>query len=267
MLGPDFDASLTEGQIVLPGGTQCTAPGVGSIGIGEVTRLAAVTGDRNAAESALFERLIERQHAGAPSAQVLAAERAVIKQSFGGSRSAYVSALAQANATVPLARAALGDELRRAQIEASFYARTPTSAEVSAFYNAYPQLLLRQVRVFKKAKAPWLGNKTKGYVLSGYAPDQLFSIPSGRKSKVTTLLGDYTVKPSGSPVGLGSVSLSAARPAIVAALEGFERVSAFQRWTISQQNKALNEVTCRADELPQPAEVDLTDYLPFLQLQ
>ncbi|MGH3008475.1 MAG: hypothetical protein ACRDLM_03590 [Gaiellaceae bacterium] len=264
-LGPGFDASLSEGQIILPRGGFCRTPGFGSIGAGEVTRLASVTGDRNAALSALFERLVEDQHAAASPKLVRAAEHAVIEESFNGNASAYRAALAQSHATVALARAVLGDELRRARMEAELPVPTPSARQVAAFYNTYPQLLVRRVRA--KPKARWLGDKNKGYALEGSAPEQIFSAASGRESRITTLLGAYKVRPSGAAIQLGALSISAARPAIVAALEGFERAAALQRWTISLQRGALGRAICRGDQLPQPAEVDLTAYLPFLQLQ
>jgi hypothetical protein len=265
MLGPGFDTSLSEGQIILPKGVFCRATGFGSIGAGEVTRLADVTGDRNAALSALFERLVESQRAAAPPKLVTAAEHTVIQQSFGGDVSAYRAALAQSHATVALARAVLGDELRRARLEAPLPVRKPSAGEIAAFYNEYPQLLVRSVRA--KPKAQWLGGKTEGYALEGSAPQQVFSAASGRRSRITTLLGQYDVKPSGAAIQLGALSLPAARPAIVSALEGFARAAAFQRWTISLQRGALGRAICRNDQLPQPAEVDITAYLPFLQLQ
>ena len=57
------------------------------------------------------------------------------------------------------------------------------------------------------------------------------------------------------------------RPAIAAALRGFERAQSFEHWTISEQNQALNRTICLRDQLPQPAAIDLTEYLPFLRLQ
>jgi hypothetical protein len=57
------------------------------------------------------------------------------------------------------------------------------------------------------------------------------------------------------------------RPAIVAALRSFERAQSFERWTIARQNVVLNQTICLRDELPQPAAVDLTQYLPFLRIQ
>jgi len=57
------------------------------------------------------------------------------------------------------------------------------------------------------------------------------------------------------------------RPAIVAALRGFKRAQAFERWTIARQNVVLNQTICLRDQLPQPAAVDLTEYLPFLRIE
>jgi hypothetical protein len=75
------------------------------------------------------------------------------------------------------------------------------------------------------------------------------------------------VRPLGPAQPLGALPLSAVRPAIVAALRGFERAQSFERWTIVQQNRALNRTICLRDQLPQPAAIDLTQYLPFLRIQ
>ncbi|MGH3054613.1 MAG: hypothetical protein ACRDL7_06500, partial [Gaiellaceae bacterium] len=55
MLGKSFDGSLAAGQILLPHGTVCRADGLGAVGGGSLGSLAALTGDRDAALSALFE--------------------------------------------------------------------------------------------------------------------------------------------------------------------------------------------------------------------
>jgi hypothetical protein len=81
------------------------------------------------------------------------------------------------------------------------------------------------------------------------------------------LLGTFAVRPLGPAQPLGSLPLSAARPAIVAALRGFERAQSFERWTIARQNVVLNQTICLHDQLPQPAAIDLTEYLPFLRIQ
>jgi hypothetical protein len=135
---------------------------------------------------------------------------------------------------------------------------------VASFYAAYPDLLVRRVHV---SPAPsWLGRKT-GYAVAQAAPQRLFSLPTGRKSRLSTLVGTFAVRPLGPAQALGALPLSTVRSGIVAALRGFERAQSFERWTIAQQNHALNRTICLHDQLPQPAAIDLTEYLPFLRVQ
>jgi hypothetical protein len=265
MLGKGFDRSLTAGQIVLPRDVVCEAQGFGGIGTGKLASLQALTGDRDAALSALFERTVEVVERPVSRHLLLAAEREVVADSFRGSRAAYVTALRQAHASVGVARSILADELRRARLEQERYAPNPSAGEVAAFYNAYPDLSVRRVRA---SPAPtWLSARKVGYALAEAAPQRLFSLPTGRKAQVATLLGTYAVTPLGPSQPLGSLPISAVRPAIVAALRGFERAQSFEHWTIARQNVVLNQTICLRDELPQPAAVDLTQYLPFLRIQ
>jgi len=264
MLGPTFDASLTEGQIALPPGTVCSLPGSGSITAGAVRALQALTGDRDAAMSALFERLVEQRYAPVAANAIQAAEQTVVSDSFHGSRSAYLTALRQAHASAALARAVLGDELRRARLEASLRTPAPAPADVEAFYSAYPQLLARPVQA---APAPaWLDGKTRGLALAEIAPTRLFTLPPGQPAVLNTLAGPIEVTPLGDALQLGAMPLSRARPAIVAALRSFARGQAFEQWTIARQHGAEDTLTCLRDELPQPAAVDLVEYLPFLRI-
>jgi hypothetical protein len=264
MLGKRFDRSLTEGQIRLPHGTVCRAEGIGAVGARAVGSLQALTGDRDAALSALFERIVESSKRPVSRHAVLAAQREVIRDSFHGRRSAYLAALLQAHATGGIALSVLGDEIRRARLEQLRYAPKPTGGEVAAFYSGYPDLLVRRVRV---SPAPqWLASRT-GFAVSEAAPQRLFSLPTGRKSRLSTLLGTFTVRPLEPAQPLGSLPLSRVRSAIVAALRGFERAQSFEHWTILEQNNALNRTICLRDQLPQPAAIDLTEYLPFLRIQ
>ena len=264
MLGKSFDRSLTAGQIRLTGGTVCRTEGVGAVGAGAVNSLQALTGDRSAALSALFERIVETSERPVSQRAVLAAEREVIRDSFHGKRSAYLATLKEAHATAGIALSVLGDELRRARLEQPRYSRKPTAGEVASFYDAYPDLLVRRVHV---SPAPsWLGRKT-GYAVAQAAPQRLFSLPTGRKSRLSTLVGTFAVRPLGPTQALGALPLSSVRSGIVAALRGFERAQSFERWTIAQQNHALNRTICLRDQLPQPAAIDLTEYLPFLRIQ
>jgi hypothetical protein len=264
-LGRSFDRSLKAGQIVLRRGTVCTAQGYGAIDAGKVASLQALTGDRDAALSALFQRLVEVAERPISRRLLLAAEREVVKVSFHGSRAAYVTALRQAHATAAVARSVLADELRRARLEQQRYAPTPSAVEVAAFYKAYPDLSVRRVSV---SPAPtWLAARKVGYALAEAAPQRIFSLATGRKAQVATLLGTFAVRPLAASQPLGSLPISAVRPAIVAALRSFERAQSFERWTIARQNVVLNRTICQRDDLPQPAAIDLTQYLPFLRIQ
>jgi hypothetical protein len=264
MLGKGFNRSLSAGQILLPHGIVCRAAGIGSVGGGGLGSLEALTGDRDAALSALFERLVESSERPVSRHAVLAAQQEVIRSSFHGGRSAYLAALRQAHASVGIALSVLGDELRRARLEQLRYAPKPQEGEVAAFYSAYPDLLVRRVRV--SPSPPWLATRT-GYAVAEAAPQRLFSLPTGKKSRLSTLLGTFAVLPLGPAQPLGALPLSTVRPAIVAALRGFERAQSFEHWTIMEQNGALNRTICLRDQLPQPAASDLTEYLPFLRLQ
>jgi hypothetical protein len=264
MLGKGFNRSLGVGQIRLPGGTVCRTEGMGAVGAGAVNSLEALTGDRQAALSALFERLVESSERPVSQHALLAAQREVIRDSFHGDRSAYLGALRQAHATAGIALGVLGDEVRRERLEQPRYARKPTAGEVASFYAAYPDLLVRRVHV---SPAPsWLAGRT-GYAVAEAAPERLFSLPTGRTSRLSTLLGTFAVRPLADSEPLGALPLSRVRSGIVAALRGFERAQSFERWTIAQQNHALNRTICLRDQLPQPAAIDLTEYLPFLRIQ
>jgi hypothetical protein len=258
--GSTFDTSRIDGQIRLAASVQCTV-GRDKLSNDAIQRLELLTGDRDTAYSALYERLVEARYAAVSPMAVLAAERAVIAESFEGSRSAYLAALAKAHATVTIARAVLADQIRRARIATDLPAATPSSSAVKAFYTSYPDVMVRQVET--KPAASWLGGRTRGFILSATAPTQLFD---GGTRSVWTPTGVVRVKPLGAAAPLGAVSLAEARPAIAAALRSFSRNESFERWTEARQKGALATTICARDELPQVAAVELTTYLPFLQI-
>jgi hypothetical protein len=262
-IGAGFNASLTEGQLsVLAPGVQCLV-GKETLTDVAIRQLQLLTGDPDTATSALFERLVESAVEPVPQSDVLAAERGVILQEFRGSRALYNAALAKAHASVTVARAILADELRRAKVEAFLPAAAPSAADVQTFYSSYPDL---PVRLVTAAPSPsWLKQK-QGLVLSQVAPDRLFSLATGKKTVLRTSQGSFTVKPLQDALPLGAVPLGRARPAIVAALQAFERGQEFEQWTVSKQRAAQNTAVCAKDDFPQPAAVDLTSYLPFLRL-
>jgi hypothetical protein len=261
-LGPGFDASLTEGQLsVLSSGTQCLI-GKRQLTNAQIEQLQAVTGDRETAYSALFERFVESSATPIPTKAVLDAEKAVIAQSFGGSRTAYVSALAAAHANVSIARGVLGDELRRAEVSATLSGGSPTAGQIQTFYQSYPDLPVRLVQA--KPQPSWLGSQAKGYAISDVAPDRIFTIT--KPTVIRTSQGTFTVKPLDDATELGAVPLRKATPAIRAALRSFTQGAAFEQWTVGRQRATLNSAICAKDDLPQPSAVDLTEELPFLRL-
>ena len=265
MLGKRFDRSLTAGQILLPHGAVCRVEGIGTVGGRALGSLEALTGDRDAALSALFERAVEASERPVSRRAVLAAQREVIRDSFHGRKSAYLAALRQAHATAGIALSVLGDEVRRARLEQSRYAPKPTEGRGG-------RVLLGVSGPARPARACLAGaavarGGARGSRSPKSAPQRLFSLPTGRKSRLSTLLGTFAVRPLGPAQPLGALPLSKVRSAIVAALRGFERAQSFEHWTIRQQNHALNRTICLRDQLPQPAAIDLTEYLPFLRIQ
>jgi hypothetical protein len=258
--GPDFNTSLTEGQIQLASGVQCSV-GRAQITNGAIAKLQQLTRDRDTAFTALYQRTVESSLAPVSTQRVLAAEQAVVASRFNGSRSAYLGALARAHADAAIARGVLGDELRRSDLAAVLPASNPSTAEVKTFYSSYPDVLVRAVET-KKPSALLYGKKS-GLILEATAPVQLFS---GGARTIWTPLGRIKVTPLGTATPLGTVPLEQARPAIVAALRSFDRGEAFERWTEKRQQDALATTVCLRDELPQASAVELSTYLPFLQL-
>ena len=262
-IGPSFVASKKEGQLnLIPGSVQCL---VGKTGLADaaVDALQRVTGDRETAYSALYERLVESQYTSVSPADVLAAERAVVAQQFNGSQSAYVAALRDAHASVPIARGILGDELRRARVEDTLSTAIPSAAQVETFYQSYPDLQVRLVQA--KPRPSWLP-AAKGFALSQVAPDTIFRLARGKASAVRTSEGEFAVKVLNEPQALGAVPISKVSSTIAAALRGFARGDAFDRWTVGKQRFILDNALCKGDDLPQPSAVDLTQFLPFLRL-
>ena len=262
-LGSQFDTSTSEGQLsLLQGATQCLV-GNRRLTNGAIGELQKLTGDRETAYSAAYERIVESTYTPVPTSAVLAAERAVIAQRFEGSRAAYLAALREAHATVPVARGILGDQLRRARVQSTLTTATPSEADVETFYTAYPDLQVRLVQA--KPKPLWLP-AARGLALSEVAPDRIFELKRNRSSTLLTSEGSFTVKALNENQPLGAMPLAKARPTIAAALREFARGTAFEQWTVSKQRYVLNTALCKGDDLPQPSAVDLTEFVPFLRL-
>jgi hypothetical protein len=265
LAGPKFNADLTEGQITSLGrGVVCDIGGV-KIGAGELAVLARLTGDRQAAYTALAARAAASRKAPVSTAEILVAERALIRSRFGGSRAAYRRALARAGANVTIARGVIADELREAALRPHLSARRPSGSEVGDYYETFGNSKARAVEV--KPAPSWLGRQTRGVALASVAPAQVFTLPVGGKpKKIRTSEGVFKVRPLGKPQPLATFPLRSARAGVYAALMRAARVEAYERWLLRQQKSALDLAICRHDELPMVGTVDLTNQLPFLAL-
>ena len=261
--GEDFDDSRVEGQLVLPLGTICTV-GKTPLAATAVAALARLTGDRDAATSALLERAVEAEQARATSADGLAAEHFVIGTRFHNSRAAYVSALAQTRGTEALARGILLDELRRLELRRRFRPAAASATEIAAYQTTYQDSRAREI--VAKTAIPWLGGRAHGVALEELAPQRVFGLAPDATATVRTLEGTYRVRAVGETAPLGAFPLALAQPAIAQALLEQGQEDAFRTWIARKMTGALSRTTCARDDMPEAADVDLVDYLPFLAL-
>jgi hypothetical protein len=259
--GAEWNASLTEGQLILPRGVTCKV-GTTPITDAAIQALARVTGDPEIAGTALLARAAAAPYARVTNADVLTAERAIVAARFGGDRAAYNAALVQAGATLAVARAALADVLRRALIEPTLPVGAPAAEDVETFYESYPDLLVR--RVTADPAPTWLGGVKKGYALDLIAPDRIFELATNTTHTLATVDGTFKVKATDEVRSLGTMPLSVVEPAIRAALVAFARGAAYDTWLTKRSTYALTNTTCRGDELPAAGAVELESFLPFL---
>lgn len=265
MAGPRFDTDLTTGQITsLRRGVVCK---IGDVELGgrAIAALTRVTSDRQAAFTALSERAAGSLRVPVSSADIVAAERAIVATRFRGSGAAYRAALARAGANVSVARGVIADELREAALEPHLSARRPTGREVGEYYETFGGAQARAVEV--KPAPSWLGGQTRGVALATVAPARVFSLRVGGKpTKLRTREGVFKVRALGAVQPLATFPFGRARAGIYAALMRSARSEAYERWLLRQQQSALDAAICRRDELPVVGTVDLTNQLPFLEL-
>jgi hypothetical protein len=106
----------------------------------------------------------------------------------------------------------------------------------------------------------------RSLALSEVAPDRVFELQRNKPSTLRTSEGAFTVKALNENQPLGAIPFAKAKATIAAALRQFARGDAFERWTVGKQRFVLNSALCQGDDLPQPAAVDLTEFVPFLRL-
>lgn len=258
LAGAALNTSLDVGA-TLPAGTVCV---LGSARI-QATDLAAASrlvGDRDVAFSAEFEHVVLAAARPLDPKLVVQAERDVILDHFGGSRAAYLAALARAKATPALARAVLGDELRRRAVEATLRTSAPSPQALQAWYRTYGESKARPVRAAKPVA--WLGNRKEGVAVQGVAPGRLFALTAGD----TVLVDGVRVTALGETTPLGAVPFALALPAIRVAYGRELQQEAFAVWLRRREIQSRASLACTHDVSPQPAAVDLTDWLPYLSL-
>ena len=126
--GQGFEDSRVEGQLeTIPAGAQCTLDGR-ALRQTDLSRMTAVTHDRDVAFTVLYDRLVETGLAKVSDERVTQAIQAIVDGVFSGTRPAYNAALAKGGATRSSPARAVADELLRAQIEGALRCRLrPTS--------------------------------------------------------------------------------------------------------------------------------------------
>jgi hypothetical protein len=180
--GPGFSPSLIEGQIVLAPTVLCSLSGGRRIGTADVARLTGLTGDRHAAIDALAARSIVRTVVPVTFDKVLGVESAAIRQSFGGSRPAYLNALAQAHATLTMAREVIRDELRRQAIAAMLAAKGAPEAPLE--WTEARQTRALTTAICRKDELPGSGDFPRSDLRD------IGAVPLA--AKLPSLLGDVT---------------------------------------------------------------------------
>ncbi len=258
LAGQALDQSLDVGA-TLPAGTLCLL-GSTRLLASDVSALNRLTGDRDVAYSAEFRHAVLVEASHVDPKLVVQAEVDTILDHFGGSRSAYLAALARARATPALARMILADELRRRAIESTLRVAAPSSTGLHQWYDTYSATPARPVRAAKPM--PWLGNLRSGIALTGLAPGRLLSLQAGETVKIDGV----KVTALGETAPLGAFPFAQALPSVRRAFVAQERDAAFAVWVRRRQNQSLGSLTCRHDQTPQPATIDLTDWLPYLSL-
>jgi hypothetical protein len=261
LAGPSFDASVTEGQIVLATGVRCTL-GAQVIRKDDVGRTAALTGDLDSAATALLQRAVLRNARQVDPMTVLAAERAIVRDRFGGSASRYRAALSSAHLTLADARSILGDRLARDLVKERFRPPRPTAGQVVEFVSTYAATNVRLVAV--SPAAPWLGDARRGLAVETIAPEEVFALPQGRRRRIDTIDGRFEVRALGPSVPLFALPPARAQDVARGVLGRFAKDVVYERWLRAQESTLLAAAVCARDAVPAKGDVDLTAWAPFL---
>jgi hypothetical protein len=261
LAGSGFNASLTEGQIVLPKQVRCTL-GTRRILKSDVARTALITGDRDSAATALLQREVLRTESPIDPMTVLAAEHAIVRDRFGSSVARYRAALRDAQLTLQDARAIIEDRLARDRVQERFRPRPASAAQIAEFVATYAATRVRLVEV--DPQAPWLGGAFRGFAVETIAPSEIFSLRQHRKTTIDTVDGRFAVRPLGPPLPLLALSPVQERTVARDVLGRFAKLDVYERWLRTRQIHLLADAVCVRDAVPARGDVDLSAWLTFL---
>jgi hypothetical protein len=262
VLGRELDPDVRTGQLNLPAGARCLY-GTTTLTAASVAALAQVTSDRELALTALVVRAIERERVRVSPSDALAMERRVVEARFGGSAAAYRNALAEAGASLSVARGILGDELRSQEIASRLPAARISEADIARFRATFAPVLAREVTVWPAPS--WLP-EGRGVALATSAPAALFTASTGKRLTLRTAEGTFVVEPMADTTALGALPLERARAAVTRELRAERRADAYAAWTIRRQRSAESKLVCERDRLPELGVVSLSAFTPFLSL-
>jgi hypothetical protein len=262
IVGNDLDADRRTGQLNLPTGTRCMY-GSTPLTASSVAALAKVTHDRELALTGLVVRAIERERARVAPSEALAYERRVVSTRFGGSASAYRAVLAEAGASLTVARGIISDELRLRDIAGRLAVGRVSSRDAARFRVTFASVLARELVV---SPAPsWLPGG-RGVALATSAPEIVFRLQTGRRTTIRTVEGTFMVEARDDTTALAALPYDLARPAVSRELGAERRADAYAAWTLRMQKSAESKLVCERDRLPELGVVDISSYLPFLSL-
>jgi hypothetical protein len=150
-----LNTSLTDGQIASAPGVECTL-GTAVLWSAAADEVARLTGQRDRAVTALFARVVQRARMRVAAAEILGAERAIVRTRFRRSAAAYRRALARRGLTLAFARQVIADELRRQKLAAALAAAAPP-ADLGA-WTASEQTNALQTAICLRDELPSVGD-------------------------------------------------------------------------------------------------------------
>ncbi len=262
--GADFNASLTEGQIILPDRVECATP-AGTIKTAAVERHVKVTGDRASASRLLLARLVATKQVAIKWRRILKAERSIIEREFEGRRRLYRRELRRLRIPLPLARNLLADQLRQRAILEAIDLAPPTRRMLIAYYREHANELTRRVTV--NPAPAWLGGLEQGHALAASAPKRIFKARRGARLKLRTSEGTFVVQVIGRPKPLRKLKLRQLHEQLAGFLAQEATREVFLDATVKAEQAAIGGAICRRDQLPSPDAFDPALLPPALQLE